>query len=212
MNERPPEARAATERGRAVEPGRAIRESFAIYADDAGALITFAALAFLPVALIGALLAGGGPVVGVIFTGMLAGPAMLVYHGAVVPTVVAVREGTEKPHPGDVLDFVQPIAGPLAAAGLLWILAVILGLAALLVPGLILITVWAVVGPAIALERREVILAFTRSRELVKGSGWQVFGAVIAVVLLIGVALFLLQALGSLIAGTPGAFVGGWLA
>jgi hypothetical protein len=196
---------------RRVEPGRALRDSFAIYSDDAGALITFAAAAFLPVALIGALLSGTGAVAGAIFTTLLAGPAMLIYEGAVAPTVVAARRDAPKPHPGDVLDFVQPLAGVLAMAGLLWIVAVMLGLVALIVPGLILITVWALVGPAIALERREVILAFTRSRDLVRGNGWGVFAAVIAVALLFAVATSLLQVLGGAIGGTPGAFLGGWI-
>ncbi|HKG35561.1 MAG TPA: hypothetical protein VKA89_03880 [Solirubrobacterales bacterium] len=196
---------------RRVDAGRAVRESFRIYADDAAALITFAAAAFLPVSFVAALFEGSSVVAASVISLLLSGPATLLYHGAVAPTVVADRDGRPKPHPGDVLDAVQPIAGMLAVAGLLWIVAVMLGLLAFIIPGLILVTVWAVVGPVIALERREVIQAFTRSRELVSGEGWRVFAAIFGLVLLLVVATILLQALGAAVAGTAGAFIGGWV-
>ena len=196
---------------RRVDPGGAVRESFRIYADDAAALITFAAAAFLPVSFVAALFEGSSVLAAGLVSLVLSGPATLLYHGAVAPTVVADREGREMPHPGEVLDKVQPVAGALAVAGLLWIVAVMLGLLAFIIPGLILVTVWAVVGPVIALERREVIQAFTRSRELVAGEGWRVFGAIFGLVVLLVVATILLQAIGAAILGTAGAFIGGWV-
>ena len=199
------------ERERRIDPGGAIREAFRIYLDDAGALITFAAAVFLPVAFIGALLENSSVVAAALFTGFLSGPAALLYHGLVAPTVVASREGTPKPHPGDVLDAVQPVAGALLVAGLIWVLALMIGFLALIVPGLILLTVWSVVAPSIALERRDVIEAFTRSRDLVRGHGWQVFTAVFGLLLLLTVATLVLQALGAAVAGFTGGFIGSWL-
>ena len=57
----------------------------------------------------------------------------------------------------------------------------------LIVPGLFLLTIWAVTAPAIVVERRGAIEAFGRSHELVRGEGWTVFGAiVVAFLILIG--------------------------
>lgn len=57
----------------------------------------------------------------------------------------------------------------------------------LIVPGLILLTIWAVIAPVIVVERSGVIDAFRRSRELVRGNGWPTFW-VIAVGFLISLA------------------------
>jgi hypothetical protein len=54
---------------------------------------------------------------------------------------------------------------------------------ALIVPGLILLTLWAVVVPVTVLERPGVFAAFGRSRELVRGNGWPVFGVIVIVFL-----------------------------
>ena len=67
-------------------------------------------------------------------------------------------------------------------------LAVILGLVVLVIPGLIIYTIYLVVIPVACLERRKVSDCFSRSMELTKGRRWRVFG-VILVQLLISIAL-----------------------
>jgi len=59
-------------------------------------------------------------------------------------------------------------------------------------------TIWAVIVPAIVIERAGALDSFGRSRELVRGSGWQVFGVI--------VVLFLLQLV---LTGVINAIVGG---
>ena len=54
----------------------------------------------------------------------------------------------------------------------------------LIVPGLFLLTIWAVLAPVIVIERSDVMAAFGRSRELVRGNGWQVFGVIVVLFLL----------------------------
>ncbi len=58
-------------------------------------------------------------------------------------------------------------------------------------PGLYLLTIWAVIAPVIVLERAGVFESFGRSRHLVKGNGWQVFG-VIVILFLLGFVLQLI--------------------
>jgi hypothetical protein len=91
-----------------------------------------------------------------------------------------------------------PVLGPLVGAGLLAGIGIAIGLVLVIVPGLFLLTIWAVIVPVIVLERVPAMQSFGRSRELVRGSGWQVFGVI--------VVLFLLQiVLGSLVNAIFGA-------
>ena len=55
----------------------------------------------------------------------------------------------------------------------------------LIVPGLVLLTWWAVIVPVVVLENKSAGEAFSRSRQLVRGYGWGVFGVIVLVVLLI---------------------------
>ena len=54
----------------------------------------------------------------------------------------------------------------------------------LIVPGLFLLTIWIAVIPAIVLEGRGIGESFGRSRDLVRGNGWNVFGVIILTILL----------------------------
>ncbi len=197
---------------RRVDVGRILGEVFSLYRAHSGPLLVLAAAVFLPVAFVGALLNGSDAIGAAIASGIISGPATLLYAGLAAPVVVAHRRGQPLPEPGDMMDFAQPVAGPLLLGGLLWLTGIIAGTILLIVPGLILLTIWAVVGPAIALERRSVIEAFRRSQELVRGNGWQVFGIVLLLIVMLTVAGLALQAAGEAVAGITGAFVMGWLA
>ena len=64
--------------------------------------------------------------------------------------------------------------------------AVGIGFFLLIVPGCILLTIWAVIAPVIVIERKGALDSFGRSRELVRGNGWPVFGTVIVATLITG--------------------------
>lgn len=88
------------------------------------------------------------------------------------------------------------LAGSLAFAG------VILAALLLIVPALILITIWAVLLPVVVAERQDVFDAFGRSQDLVHGNGWKVFGIVLLLCLiLIGISFPLALALGRQVEG-----------
>ena len=73
----------------------------------------------------------------------------------------------------------------LTVAGLLAVLGILVGLTLLIVPGLVLLTWWIVLAPVIMLERCGVAHGFGRSHELVRGSGWPVFGVVVLTMLVL---------------------------
>jgi hypothetical protein len=54
----------------------------------------------------------------------------------------------------------------------------------LFVPGLILLTMWAIALPANTVERTGVLESLSRSRELTRGRRWRVFGTIIIPILI----------------------------
>jgi hypothetical protein len=107
--------------------------------------------------------------------------------GALVEAVADIRDGRKDMTVGETFTRVWPRLWPLLGASILAGLGIALGLAALIVPGLILLTWWALIPPAIVLEKRGVFDSFGRSRELVRGEGWSVFGVLIITYLLTSV-------------------------
>ena len=116
----------------------------------------------------------------------------ILYQGMVVELVQDVRDGRRDHSVGQLLRSVEPVFWPLVAVSILFGLGVALGFVLLIVPGLILIVLWSVVAPVTVLERPGVFAAFGRSRRLVRGNGWNVFGVIVMVfviVVLISIAV-----------------------
>ncbi len=123
------------------------------------------------------------------------------YQGVVVNLARDLQEGRSDTPAGDLIREALPFVGPLIGAGILSGIAIAIGFFVLLVPGLILITIWAVLAPAIVIERTGVLAAFGRSRELVRGSGWPVFGVVLASYLITAAGALIFGGIASSIAG-----------
>jgi hypothetical protein len=117
----------------------------------------------------------------------------------VVGLVRDVQDGRRDSSVSELLGFAVPVLLPLIGAGLLSGIAIGIGIVLFIAPGLILLTIWAVIAPAIVIERASIFAAFSRSRQLVRGKGWAVFGVVITA--------FLIQAIGALIFGSIAASI-----
>jgi hypothetical protein len=107
---------------------------------------------------------------------------------------------------------VQPYLWTLIGAGLLAGLGVAVGLVLLIVPGLILLTWWCLIVPVIVLEGKRVGESFGRSRELVHGHGWTVFGVVIITFLVSTIASGLIQSIFSFLGPFLRYWIGGTIA
>jgi hypothetical protein len=107
----------------------------------------------------------------------------ILYQGMVVKLVQDVQDGRRDHSIGDLLRSVEPVFWPLVAVSILFGLGVGLGFVLLIVPGLLLLVIWSVVAPVTVLERPGVFAAFGRSRTLVRGNGWNVFGVIVLVFL-----------------------------
>jgi hypothetical protein len=113
-----------------------------------------------------------------------------VLTGIMVTLTRDVEAGVDDPSVGGLLREVLPALGALLGVSVLASLATFFGFLLLIVPGCILLTIWAVVGPVVVIERTPVMAAFGRSRELVRGNGWRVFGLLLLTLLLVGVVAF----------------------
>jgi hypothetical protein len=149
------------------------------------AFIVFAVLAVVGI-LLTALLGWLGLLVSALIS--LAGTFWL--QGALIQAVSDVRDGRADLSVSETFSQVYPRLGTIIVAGLLLGLAIAVGLLLLIVPGLYLMTIWIAVIPAIVLENRGIGESFGRSRELVRGYGWNVFGIIVLTILiLLGVGI-----------------------
>ena len=97
---------------------------------------------------------------------------------------------------------------PLLGASILAGLGIAFGLVFLIVPGLILLTWWALIPPSIVLENRGVFESFGRSRELVRGHAWNVFGVLIITYLLSAVISGVIRAIFTPLPDYVGTYIG----
>jgi hypothetical protein len=180
---------------RKLDVGSTLRQVFQTYGAQVAVLLPVAFCLYLVVAVVTGLLARNLALYP--FTIALGVVAATVYQGMVVSLVKDVQDGRRDSSVGELIDATWPVVLPLIGAGLLSGIAIGIGSLLFLVPGLILLTIWAVIAPVIVVERSGVIGAFGRSRELVRGNGWQVFGVIFVVFLItavVGVALGLIGA------------------
>lgn len=186
--------------GRRIEVGRVIRETFEMYGANAGPLLGAAAIVFVISGILqGILNDGGGIILGLIALAVSL-IAQALYTGFVVGLVQDVRaDGRRDMTVGDLFSSAQPAIGPLILNGILKGFAVAIGFFLLIVPGLILLTIWAVTSPAIVAERTGAIDAFGRSYQLVRGQSWQVFGVIVVAFLIALVVTAIAVAIGAAI-------------
>jgi len=188
---------------RKLDIGGTLSQAFSTYGAQAGVLLPVAFCLFLAVAVVNWLVAGSLILFPIGFAvSVVAGT---LYQGMVVGLVSDVQDGRRDSSIEDLVRATGPVILPLIGAGLLAGLAIGIGLLLLVVPGLILLTIWAVIAPVIVVERTGVIEAFGRSRELVRGNGWQVFGVIFTVFVITIIAGIILGVIGVAISDTAGA-------
>ncbi len=126
------------------------------------------------------------------------------YTGVVVEVVNDTRDGELDASMGGLFRQVTPVLLTLVLASILAGIAIGIGLVLCIIPGVILLTLWAVLAPAIVVERRGVFDAMSRSWDLVKPNFWQTLGVIVVfwiVTLVIGgLAALLVSGGGTIVA------------
>jgi hypothetical protein len=168
-----------------IEPGRIISEAFSTYQNHASPVLGGALIVIGVTSVIDLLLGQTGRL-SLVLAGIIVGLiGQVLYTGYVVKLVQDVRDGRLDQSMSELFNAAAPYVGTLIINGIFYGIAVACGLFLLIVPGLFLITIWAVVAPAIVAEDRGAFEAFGRSRDLVRSNGWNVFLTIVLAFLIV---------------------------
>jgi hypothetical protein len=179
-----------------LDVGRVFERIFEIYRGQFTLLIPAALVLFVPVAVLSGLIyAGDVSILGALLVAAASTIATYWFQGMVVEAARDLLDGRRDHTVGSLFGSAMPVIGPLIIAGILAGIAVGIGLLLLIVPGLFLLTIWAVIAPVIVIERTGALAAFGRSTELTKGSRWQVFGVIVVLFILQFLVTAVIQAI-----------------
>jgi len=156
-----------------------ISEAFALYKKHFGHLVVVALILYLAVGVLSVFLVLVFGWFGAILSSILLLITAFLVTAALVEAVADIRDGRADLTVSETLNRGMSRLGSVAGASILAGLAIGIGLLLLIVPGLVLITWWAVIIPVIVLEHVGTFDSFSRSRELVRGYDWQVFGVIV---------------------------------
>jgi hypothetical protein len=176
-----------------VDVGAVIRRTFQIYVDQASVLMPAAAVVFVISGILSVLLIAASPGLAVLAF-LITIVASTLFTGMVVELVADVQDGKRDATPGQLLRAASPVIGQLILVGIVAGIGIVIGFILIIVPGLILITIWSVAAPVVVLERPGGLRPLGRSRELVKGNGWQVFRVILLLVILVALVSGVIEA------------------
>lgn len=193
--------------------GGVLGEAWQLYTRFFSRFFAIAVIVYLVVNLVNAL-------VGLLFGGSVGDAVLLAVisvlvsmvgtfwlQGALVFAVDDVRDGRIDTTIGQVFERVRPSLGTLILAGILASIGIAIGFVLFIVPGLVLLTWWCLIVPVVVLEGKPVGESFSRSRELVRGHAWTVFGVVVITAILSAIASGIIQSIFSFL----GSFLRYWL-
>ena len=181
---------------------------FEIYRQQATLLLPAALLIFLPVACVAVLAAVTGSIALFVVGVVAAVVAQFWFQGIVVEAVRDMLDGRRDFTLEDLLRSVTPVLGALIWAGVMAAIGIGVGFLLFIVPGMILLTLWSLLAPVIVVERVPATRAFGRSREIVRGNAWRVFGVIVVLFLFQSVVGTLFQGLGEGLGGDVGNGIG----
>ena len=180
-----------------LDVGNVISRVFGIYGDQFVVLFLSALAVNIAAGVIIVLLTLVGSIVGLLVGALISIVANFFYTGMVVRLVEDVQDGRLDASVGQLFESVAPVVLPLIGAGILAAIGIAFGFLLLIIPGIFLLTIWAVVAPCVVIERTGVTGAFGRSYALVKQSFWQTLGAILVMALIYIVIGAIIGAIGT---------------
>ena len=148
-------------------------------------LIPIAAVVYVAVALLTLVVSQLDARVGALLATVLSIIGLYWVQGGLTRAVQDIRDGRADLSIADTFRSVAGKVGPIAGASILSAIAIGVGFVVFVVPGLYLLTIWSLIVPVIVLENVGALSSFGRSRELVRGFGWNVFGVIVLTFLIL---------------------------
>lgn len=177
-----------------------IWEAIDLYRKHFAHLFIVALVIFVAIAILQALAASIDNAFALFIVSALSVIGTFLVQAALVEAVSDIRDGRADLSVGETLSRGGSRIVSVALASIMAGIAIGLGLLLLIIPGLVLLTWWAVIVPVIVLERVGAFDSFSRSRSLVRGYDFKVFGVIVLETLLV-IAVSLI--LGLLLAALP---------
>ena len=162
-----------------MQIGDPLGEGWAIYKRFWQHLLPLAFVTYLIISLVALVSSSLGGALGGLLSIVIAIAGVFLLQSALVEAVADVRDGRADLTLTETLARVWPRLGAVIVAGILAGLGVAIGFVLLIVPGFYLVTVSSVVIPVLILEKTSALDSFGRSKALVRGYGWTVFGVII---------------------------------
>ncbi|HEY7260133.1 MAG TPA: hypothetical protein VH589_01455 [Trebonia sp.] len=160
-------------------------EAWELYRRHARHFILISFVVYLVVAVITALLslaAGSWAVYFGLFFSLF---GMFLLEAPLVKAVQDVRDGRADLDLRGTVSAVLPQAGAVVIAAALASIGIAIGLALIIVPGLVLLTFWSLIVPWIVIGGSGALESFGRSWRTVRGYAWNVFGTFVVVFLIL---------------------------
>jgi hypothetical protein len=179
-----------------IDIGAVLQTVVDTYGKTFSVLLPAALIVYTPVALIAAI--SSDSAVGGLLALIVALIASAWYTGMVVRTVQDVQDGRVDATMGQLFSSVTSLIGRLILVGFVAGICVAAGIVFFIVPGLILLTIWCVASPTMVVEDTGVFESLGRSRALVRGNGWQVFGVIVSVFAIIIVVSIVIGSIGAI--------------
>ncbi len=161
-----------------------IAEGWAVYQRFWRHLLPIAFVISLVVSTISLALASVGSVFAALASVIVLIIGAFLIQAALTEAVADVRDGRADLTLGETVARAWSSVGRVIAVSIVAGLLIAVGFVLLIVPGLYLITIWSVVIPVVVLEHTGVGESLSRSRALVRGYAWTVFGVILVTALI----------------------------
>jgi hypothetical protein len=184
-----------------------LSESWDLYKKHAAHFLAISFVVYLVVAALTALLSAVLGRFGGFLGEVLTVFGMFLLQAALVKAVQDVRDGRVDLDVRQTLSAAMPSLAPVAGASILASIAIGIGFALIIVPGLILVTFLSLIVPFIVIGRTAALSSFGRSWRTVSGNGWHVFGTYVVVFLVLILANIVIGAILAFLPGTAANFI-----
>src|SRR3984957_16904770 len=167
-------------------------EAWTLYKRHAAHFLLISFAIYLVVAVITALLSLALGSFGAVIGGLLSLLGAFLLQAALVKAVQDARDGRIDLDLRATINAAIPFLGAVTIAGIFASIAIGVGFALIIVPGLILLTFLSLIVPEIVVGGATAFESFGRSWRTVSGHAWHVFGTYVLVLIIMIVAEFIL--------------------